>query len=92
MVGQGFVKYALIAIGLQVEFDGFKLQTELIRAIIDDDGAKVGLSSFGAEAGEFRADYFDFVISLGAGIIKSFEWIGWVHLLFGLPVQGIKLY
>ena len=73
LVGQGFVEYALVAVALQVQLEGFEFQTFLVGAILDGDGSEIGLAGFGAEAGELRAVDFDLVVPLRRRIIKCFQ-------------------
>ena len=72
-VREGFVINALVAIALQVEFQGLELETFLVGAIADGDRCEIGLAGLGTEAGEFRTLDFDLVIPLRGRIIKRFQ-------------------
>ena len=72
LVGEGFVEYAFVAVGLEVEFEGFEFEAFLVGAVLDGDGAEIGLAGLGTEAGELRAVDFDLVVPLGGGVVKRF--------------------
>jgi len=73
LVRQGFVINTLVTIALQVEFQGFELETFLIGAIPDGDRCEIGLTSLGTDAGKLRALDFDLVIALRGRIIKRLQ-------------------
>ena len=79
IVCQLLVEDAFVAVALEIELEGFKLKAELVGAIRDMDGAEIGLTGLGAEAGKFRTIDLDIIVPLGMGILESFQNIGVRH-------------
>jgi hypothetical protein len=53
-----------------LKFDAFR-----VGHISEDECPKIGLTRFGANGGELRANDFDLIVSVGVGIIKAFQLI-----------------
>jgi hypothetical protein len=70
-VGNGFMEGPFIAVGPEVELEGFKLHTEFVRDIADLDRGKIWLPCLGTEAGELRAVEPDFIVPVWLGIRES---------------------
>ncbi len=83
LIGDRFVKRALIAVGPEVQLQRLQFEARLVRYILDFDGGKVGLSSERAQAGEFRGVDVNRVVALGIGVVKvSSALEGWVLISF----------
>jgi len=54
-----FVKNSLVAKPLKIHFQTLQLDAHLIRNVSKDEGAEVGLSSFGTDRSEFGTVMFD---------------------------------
>ena len=72
LVDHRFVERALVAIRPEVKFQGFELDAEFIRHIVDSDRGEVGLTGSRADAGEFGTLHVNFIIPLRSRIGKSF--------------------
>jgi len=68
LVGHGFVKGTLVAIGPQVEFERFELEANLIRHVGDSDCGEVGLAGPGADTSELGALHIDGKVALRSRI------------------------
>ncbi len=75
-IGDGLIKDALVAEGLEVELVGFKFDAELVGDVGELDGAEVGLAGDGADGGEFRRDVEDGVVARDAdwGRLRGGRW------------------
>ena len=57
LVGRGFVIDFDVAVGLEVDFQGFKFNNPVTGDVFDDDGGEVRLTRlFGTKASEFRSN------------------------------------
>lgn len=72
-VGHIFVENAFIAKLLQVELEAFEFDALLIGGVIECQHAKIGLSRFGANGGEFGTNDFDLIVSFRKLIVKRFQ-------------------
>src|SRR5262249_31760786 len=72
-VDDGLVEGADVAGALQGEFEGLQLDAGLIGDVAEGDGAEVGGSGLGAEAGEFGADDLDGVVAAGPGVGEGLQ-------------------
>ena len=72
-VGNGFVENTLIAEALEIEFEALEFDAQVLGDETDGDRAKVGVTGFGAGAGELFGDMLDEKISAGCGGRETFE-------------------
>ena len=73
LICDGFVKRALIAIRPHIEFQGFELNTERPGNVFQEDGGKIRLPRFRAQAGEFRDSDPDRVVSIRIGVVEGLQ-------------------
>jgi hypothetical protein len=69
-IGKGFVKDALAAVTLHIEFEALEFDTKLVGTILDDDFAEIGLTCPRTNACELRTSNGDTIIPLGTRIIE----------------------
>src|ERR1041385_1920843 len=86
-VYDGFVEDALLPETVKVVLKGLKLDTQLIRHIIDRDGPEIRKARNGADRRKFRAGVYDSVVPLGPWIIEDFQFIGSVGHRFRSRVR-----
>lgn len=75
-VRQPFVKNALVAVRLEVEFQALKLDAQLVGDELERQRPVVGLTRLRAERRELGADVRDDIIPFRARVVKEFENIG----------------
>ena len=63
----------MVSIAKEVEFEGFRLDAELVRNVGNINGRKVWLSSDRAQRGKFRTVEFDEIVIFHMTIVKRFE-------------------
>ena len=63
----------MVSIAKEVEFEGFRLDAELVRNVGNINRRKVWLSSDWAKRGKFRTVEFDEVVIFHMTIVKGFE-------------------
>ena len=69
------VENAFVPKSLQVQLETLQLDALRVGNITEDECPKIGLTRFGANGGELRANDFDLIVSVGVGIIKAFQLI-----------------
>lgn len=67
------MKQAPIAVGINIEFEGFKLHTLSSRLINDVDRAEIGKSALGAKSRPFRTRKVNFVASALLRVLKAIQ-------------------
>ena len=72
LVGDGFMKRALVAVRPQVKLKRFEFDAKPIGYVGDTNRGEVRLAGSGADAGELRALHIDFKFSTGPRIGKGF--------------------
>ncbi len=72
-IGDGFVENTLIAETLEVELERLEFDAQILGDKANRHGAKVGVTGFGAGAGELFRDMLDEKISAGRGSRETFE-------------------
>ena len=82
-VGYVLMKSALVAIGPDIQFKGFELDTQLLRDVFQMQFSKVRLAGFRAQAGEFWRPYTDGIITRWPGVWKYFQ------VLVGLSTNNL---
>ena len=89
-VGHIFVEMTLIAERPHVKFKALQFHALLIRNVIKDQGGKIGLTGFGAEAGELGNLHMDMVIALRVRIGEGLECFAGTGSHCWLPL-GVRL-
>ena len=74
-IGDVFVKDAFIAKLLQIKLQAFQLDTLLIRHVSEDQRSEIGLTGLGAHRGKLGTFNLDMVVTIGKGIVETFELI-----------------
>ncbi len=67
------VENPLVAVALQIEFEGLQLHAQLRWCVGEGDGAEIRLARLGTEARELRTDDLDGVIAAGVLVGKGFQ-------------------
>ena len=73
LVRRGLIKDAFVAIGKEIDLEAFHLDAELVGDVCDRQRPEVRLARLRAERRELRADRFDRVVPVGAGVWKGFQ-------------------
>src|SRR5690606_5907686 len=74
-VSHRFVENAFVAETLQVHLEALQFHAVLIGNVVEDDGAVVGLTGFGAHRGKLGATMLDGKIALWAGVVEHLQQI-----------------
>ena len=84
LIGQPFVENAFVAIRLQVEFQAFEFDAQLVGDVLERNRSVVGLSGFRAQRREFRTHVRDEIVAIRIRIVERFKYLG--RRLFGNDV------
>ena len=82
------MEMTLITEGPQKEFERFQLHAQAIRDVADFKGGKVGLSGFGAQAGELGTAKLN-EVGFGVRIGKFFQYFGWLRWHYGISIVSL---
>ncbi|MEY3459337.1 MAG: hypothetical protein RL215_2494 [Planctomycetota bacterium] len=72
-IGDALVKGAMVAVLLEIQFEGFELVADLVSNIGDREGAEVWMPGFRAYRREFRGDGLDHKIAVREWVVEGFE-------------------
>ena len=75
----------VVAEGIEVEFEGFAFDAELVRDVADADVSEIGLAGHGAKARELGAVEQDLVVALGIGVDEGLKF----RLVRGVWIFGM---
>ena len=71
LIGHGFMKRALVAVGPHIELEGFEFDAKLIGHVGNANRGEVGLAGPGADTGKLGALHIDFKVALRPRVGKG---------------------
>ena len=73
LVGHGFVEAAFVTERPDVQLEALEFDAGFFGDVVENQGGKIRLAGFGAQAGEFRDFHVDVKIAMRCRIGESFE-------------------